>query len=631
MRGWSNVGEDGGAVHAMGNGQMLAYGRGPNLAYLYGPPYSSPSMARITLEATDRIDDSAERLPGTAIWRHTLTSSDQRTPLATMTEFVHGKLPVYIRRLEACSGTVRWRIDFHDQASLAPATRHPGAWLALIRPGAPIFHYPATHWSFCFVTAEGSCRLERADASTLMLICEPGEGSLRMVGATSYATLSELADLVAALPAAQMQAATEVWWERFTHVRAVRTDHRVIAEPTIAELLDGVAVLLKAQQSCDGGVMAGHYYPLAYVRDQYGASRGMLALGMYEEARAGLQFRADKLAHFGTLQTAESMGTDCARHVHENDDVEGPGYLILQARDYLAATGDVAFVRGLMPMLQWCWDVQRRHLWGGLLPFNGDETYVAGGFFPRSGLTQGSADATLVFAEAGAWLAAWAGEQGLWPTAYAEAQRALAAQAAAAYRRHFLRDGRLYANAPIREELGSLPVHRHGVCEARCGWFGWTERSPNGRYLCPVCAAKGDLPSERPAPMVVHSVSLLPVYLGSELLSDAELRRLADGVLSEARDDGHIPSVPGTTGCVGYDPGLLLMTLTKLGHPAVDRALSRLLSMADDAGAWNEYYGEGDRVRVANCRARPWESGVNAAAVVAYLARHSSGERQTHS
>ena len=27
-------------------------------------------------------------------------------------------------------------------------------------------------------------------------------------------------------------------------------------------------MLIKAQQSRDGGVMAGHYYPMAYVRDQ---------------------------------------------------------------------------------------------------------------------------------------------------------------------------------------------------------------------------------------------------------------------------------------------------------------------------------------------------------------------------
>jgi hypothetical protein len=272
-----------------------------------------------------------------------------------------------------------------------------------------------------------------------------------------------------------------------------------------------------------------------------------------------------------------------------------------------------------MPMLEWCWEVQQRHLRDGLLPFNGDETYVAGGFYPRSGLTQGSADSTLVFAEAGAWLAAWAEEQGLWPAAYAEAQRGLAARSAAAYRRHFFREGQLYANAPVREELGALPTHRHGVCEARCGWFGWTERSSSGRYLCPACLAKGDLPSEHPEPMVVHSVALLPVYVGSHVLSDSELWALADGVLCRAHDDGHIPTVPGTVGCVGYDPGLLLLTLTELGHPAAESAFRRLVGMADSAGAWNEYYGKGDRVRTANCRARPWESGVNAAAIVHYL------------
>ncbi|MGC9361118.1 MAG: hypothetical protein ACP5G7_12250 [Anaerolineae bacterium] len=72
---------------------------------------------------------------------------------------------------------------------------------------------------------------------------------------------------------------------------------------------------------------------------------------------------------------------------------------------------------------------------------------------------------------------------------------------------------------------------------------------------------------------------------------------------------------------MGYDPGLLLLTLTKLGHPAAATAFRRVVRMADDAGAWNEYYGEADQVRTANCRARPWESGVNAAAIVQYMQR----------
>ena len=86
MRRWNSDSADGGAIHAMGNGLMLAYGRGPNLAYLYGPPYSSPSMARITLEASDGVRDDAQRIAGTAIWRHTFTRGDTRDHLALMSD-----------------------------------------------------------------------------------------------------------------------------------------------------------------------------------------------------------------------------------------------------------------------------------------------------------------------------------------------------------------------------------------------------------------------------------------------------------------------------------------------------------------------------------------------------------------
>lgn len=59
----------------------------------------------------------------------------------------------------------------------------------------------------------------------------------------------------------------------------------------IHELCENIAFLIKAQQSEDGGIIAGHYYPMAYIRDQYGACRGLLALGLFEEVRRNLEFR----------------------------------------------------------------------------------------------------------------------------------------------------------------------------------------------------------------------------------------------------------------------------------------------------------------------------------------------------
>ncbi|HEY0827771.1 MAG TPA: hypothetical protein VGE40_06735 [Bacilli bacterium] len=65
-----------------------------------------------------------------------------------------------------------------------------------------------------------------------------------------------------------------------------------------------------------------------------------MALGLFEEAKRNLEFRFNKWKHFGNLRNAESMGHHRVRHVHENDDVEGTAYTILQVFDYAEATGD---------------------------------------------------------------------------------------------------------------------------------------------------------------------------------------------------------------------------------------------------------------------------------------------------
>ena len=342
---------------------------------------------------------------------------------------------------------------------------------------------------------------------------------------------------------------------------------------------------------------------------------------MVDEAKLNLDFRLYKYNRFGTLQTAETMGTDSGRHIHENDESEGPGYTILQARDYITATGSNAYGKEMWPLLDWCWRVQVRNLANGLMPFNGDETYVAGGFFPRSGLIQGSADSTLVFVEAGKWLAKWAVEQGHWTEKYAHDQVKLVNQARDAYRKYFFDSDRIWANTPERLNMITPPRFRHGVCEGSCGWFGWTERSSKGRYLCPNCSGHKDVAADVPARMEVNSVSLLPAYLGSDVLSTDEMQRIVNHVMDQADSTGFISSVPGQPGCVGYDPGLLLASLLRIRSPKAKAAYEKLISLLDDTGAWVEYY-LGDKARAGCCRCRPWESGINVMAMLDYALAH---------
>lgn len=616
MRKWSNTTADDLSTHAMGNGQSVVYGRGPDIPYFYGPPYSSPNILTLATKCDQPITDEAKRELGTAIWHHDIKSADG--PVLSFTEFVAADSPAYVRLVDCRNKGVQWVITPNKSSSFVPSTSVSGAWVQVIKEGQSIFHYPTSACYYHWIIVNGACQAELNEGGELIVTCSPGRGSVAIVGGLDYPTGVEAAERAQGEGAETLLDPAREYWQSFTRRRLAARPLPPSMSASVAEILDSTAVLIKLQQSSCGGEMAGHYYALAYIRDQYGAARGMLALGMIEEAKENLLFRLYKFERFDNLVTAEAMGNDGVRHQHENDEVEGPGYTILQARDYIRATGDHSFGRKLWPMLEWCWDVQKKHLVSGLLPFSGDETYVAGGFFPRAGLVHGSADTTLVFVESGKWLAEWAVAHKLWTSDHAVAEMKNVETARAAYRKWFWANDRVWANAPEREQMMTPPRFRHGVCEGGCGWFGWNERTHNGRYICPYCAATKDLPSAAPAQMEVNSVSLLPAYLGSDVLSHDELRALIDHVLKQANQQGHIPSVPGTEGCVGYDPGLMLTNLVAAGHPSAKEAYDRLVRIVDQTQAWNEYYNGQDSVRAGCCRCRPWESGVNAEALTLY-------------
>ena len=616
MRTWSNKGNDDGSVHAMGNGDMVIYGQGPNVPFAYGPPYSTPGIFSLVAESDSETSDEATRELGTAIWNHKTRLAGKDA--VEFTEFVASRTPAYVRIVKCSREGVRWVIRPNPLGGFIPSESIPNAWVQTIRPGQNLLNYPTNLWAYHWVIATGCCRAELGASGELLIRCTPGEGSLAIVGGLDYPSGVANAENLAKQGAPAFLEPTRKHWQAFTKKRMANI-HGLKPDARSAEILDSAAVLIKAQQSKEGGVMAGMWFPLAYIRDQYGVARGMLALGMYEEAKLNLEFRLAKFQRFGTLLTAEAMGTDSARHQHENDEVEGPAYTILQARDYIKATGDTDFGRELWPMLSWCWKVQQRNVADGITPFNGDETYVAGGFFPRSGLVQGSADTTLVYAESGKWLIHFALDERLWKQDHANKQLERVKIAREAYLKHFLDKDRIWANEPEREHMAEPPRFRHGVCEGLCGWFGWTERSKTGRYACPTCLATKDLPTLRPAKMEVNSVSLLPAYIGSDFLTKAEMRAVVEHVISQANPKGHIASVPGTEGCVGYDPGLILMNLLATGHPAAAAACERMTRILDRTDSWNEYYDATDSPRPGCCRCRPWESGVNAAALVDYL------------
>jgi hypothetical protein len=302
-------------------------------------------------------------------------------------------------------------------------------------------------------------------------------------------------------------------------------------------------------------------------------------------------------------------------HVHENADVEITGYLLLQASDYLRATGDEAFVAEITPMLGWAFRAQIPHLVRGMLPFNGDETYVAGGILPRTALNDGAAEATLLFLEGGQRFLDWVQRKRLWSDRQVREGRTCLERVRTVYATNFITDQGLITNNPERRKLAELPRFRRGVCEA-CHAITWTEKTRTARYVCPRCReGKTELPAGPETVYALQSVALTPLYFGTEIVPRSVPVSQIQGIVDRYRETGALPSRPEGGRSVGYDYGFVLYALTALGHADAGLLFRQTLDIVDSVGAYAEYYADH---RPEGTRCRPWESAINVEALLAY-------------
>ena len=625
MRAWHGRENDGGSVHCIGNGKMCVYGQGPDIIQLFGSPYSSPSFIRILLR-DESISAQSDRRRGAAVWDHLLNGR------SAATDFVDWDIPCFARRVRTDS-PLTFGVELDGDIRIVDNTRrftgsgYIGGYIFYAPAGRYFYNdYPLNKKIFFQLLISGNASAEEK-VSGVEITCSGGTSYIYIIGGMDYPECCLNAEKTARAGFEGMLGATLLAWNAFTAAKNsldhVLTNNNALTAK-YADILDSVPILIKTQQSEEGGVLAGYPYHMAYVRDQYGVFRCLLKLGYYNEAKKIIAFYYDIWLKAGCIHNAQPMGWPAPFHVHENDDVEITGYLILQSFDYLAATGDVDFIRQIIPMLQWAFDAEKKHVVKGMLPFNGDETYVAGGVLPRVCLNDGSAEATMLFIAGGEKLMDWMDKNKMCDAEELRRNRSVLTDARNRYHDNFFRDGHFITNNPERKDGMELPAFRHGVCEGCLAaggsgpfFFGWTEKNENGRYLCPSCIVGNNLGKAADTAYSIQSVSLVPLYIGSDLLSEEEIRNLLEPITRQYAATGRLPSRPDGDITVGYDYGLLLYTLTKLNHPLAEEIFRITMDAIDPAGAWAEYYRGG---APAGTRCRPWESGVNLEAVIDYIA-----------
>ncbi len=602
------------AVHCIGSGQVCAYGQGLTVLQLFGPHYSAPVACSIRLTA-GAAEANSTRISKTAVWTHEL-SEGGRT-VSTVTDFAAGT--VFVRKIK---GNTRLVFEVKNEKSAGwkrlskTLLDTPHAFWTHVPEGTSFYNIDGAGRKCVLPAPVYACLLLLGDAAPVSgepecIAASVTDGALAVVfGGTFEELMTACAKICGEGTAFLYDKAVEDG-RRFT---ARRRANRPIDNAAFEAAADDVAQLIKCQQSATGGVLAGHAYHLAYIRDNYGVHKGLLALGCFDEAKALLLFYLRIFTVYGTLHNAQ--GTDAfAFHIHENDGTEITGYIILMCLEYFRATGDKKTFLSLLPLMRWAFLEQHTLLKNGMLPFNGDETYIAGGLLPRTVLGDGSMEATALYHHACAGLLEYRNILKL-----TEGEAAMLSddmhKIEDSFERHFLVGGKLYANCPGEDTPGQarfgsgvyLCGHGMGVCACK---------NPQGVYVCPDCADKllPGIEKQKNIRYDVPSAVLMPLAAGAPLMLKKAVEInvlkmlktfLSAGTLTKERPDK----------TVGYECGELLFALRFFGIGTEDdfaEITARMLAVRDEAGAWVEYYRYN---KPEGCRCRPWESGINIAALL---------------
>ena len=619
-----NSSEDG--THVLGNGQLCVYGWNTDIIQLFGPPYSSSSVFQMQLKSS--LEVSSTRVPGAAVWNHTLFNGTKKA--ATYTDFVDADINCYIRQMKM-NETVEHKLNmttddywlsYHgDKVTARKIDDNTGlkdvnqVYMITVAPNFPYFSNYASSLTSCYkIIATGSVTIEPADSIgwQYYLKGEKGEGALIVATGNNEAEADAEIAKIAASSVSSLHKKTKKSWSAYTAGRK-----NIPSNKQLRQAVDDVDVLIRCQQGADGGVLAGVFYHMAYVRDQYGVSRAQLAMGRHDGAKAILDFYYGIWKKHGFIKNAQPIGVDAAFHCHENDDVEITAYLVIQAFDYYRATGNKAYLRKIVPMLEWAMDVQRKHVVDGMLPFNGDETYIAGGVLPRKVIDEGSAEATLLFIEGGERLLAFAVEEQLWSAPKTAEWEGVIGNCKSLYRKNFFSDGKLYINNPDRtKNLEYMPT-RPGIClhPEHPGFSYNLQHFKGSLYFCPDCMKRDNSNVVVPEPerFNITSAYLFPFYINAQLFTPDEKAMLLEVIIDKYNKTDKISDGDRI---LGYDYGLFLYALTASGNELAHSVYQRMMALRDKTGAWVEYYNEG---KPNGCQCRPWESGINIEAAIEHV------------
>jgi hypothetical protein len=618
-------------IHVIGDGNLCVFGRESNIFQFFGPPYSSPSILQLHLLGDDNVTSSHDK--GAAIWHHKIYRNGES--LAQMTDFISTETCSFVREIAATKEVsydllvtldpsylnFNQMLSCKQDAGSEKVTGANQSFTIQLQKNVPFYgRYAMAPKAYTYrIFVSGCAKIVSLDDTNkkLRLDIVPGKGSLVVVsGVTTDAVASNMERWKETTTSEQYHL-TQKRWQSFS--AKLESFYGKNSPEGFSEALDNIAVLLKSMQSSQGAVMAGYSWHWGYVRDQYGASRGLMAMGLYEEARQTLNFFHDTWEKYGFIKNAQPMGHSDVFLFCENQEVEMTGYLVLQAFDYYKKTKDYQFIKHILPLLEWATQMQVKNIVDGMLPFSGDETHIAGGLLPRKVICNGSAESTLYFIEGSNRLLDFVSKNKLWDDKKIKELQASVKICSGGFRKNFFVNGVFYANNPEREENLFYPPTRPSVCthpDHPVEYFPENYHFKGPLYFCANCMKKDNsavqLPKQEKFTDVL-SATLCPIYMDSKLFSRTEKRQMLDAVIAYYRKNG---SINHDGLMLGHDYGMFLGALVAFDDPLQDEIYTRMMRLRDSTGSWAEYFKD-DKPLATVCH--PWSAGVNIEAAIRYV------------
>ena len=623
------------AIYIVGNGKMAAVLKNGDYVQVFGPPYSSPALFESELKLPQDVTrDAPKHLEKAGIWQTVLRNAQD--VVGTITDYALGDDPCIVRHFETkCPVRMQLYTLAEDGSCFHSLTRSENAfqykaeeeadgctqYLLKTKNGNAFFvDYPLPFPQYFRIIVRGDAQVHCPDEFTFD-ICVNGKADLLIIGGQDYPACDIATRKIVQWDSEEMLARTKAWWgEVFAEVTGFsRIPVAMPERDNVLQAIEDTVINIVTQQADEGGVLAGHAYHMGYVRDQFGVCMAMLKLGMFPQAQKMLRFYLNVFRKSGEIRNAQALGVPNAFHFAENDKTEITGYLLLQFFRYMEASGDKELLMENVDFLRWLYVQQRSQLHNGTLPFNGDETYIAGGLLPRDVINDGSAEATMLFLVSGRKLLDLLTDEALAEELELREMGQTLEKVGKEYAGHFMVDGIYTLNDPTRTQGMELPQYRYGVCmnfgAEDCAYFGWTKRVEGDVYLCPVCQTKREYPKRKNGRYQLPSALLMPAYLGFDLPDPEAARAYLQELTKRLERVGYVYSNEKSKMNVGYDYGLLLYNLVVYDLPGKESVCRKLLSLRDEAGVWSEYYLENQPV---GTRYRAWESGINMDALLTY-------------